>query len=121
MKYKTHNDEPINTDGTHLQGYIQCCYAELLVLFGRPDPSQLENGYKVDWEWQIEFSDGTVATIYNWKNGPNYCGEAGLPAALITEWHVGGFDKTAVLNVDSLLHKPSTASIIDTILQPGTN
>ena len=120
MTFTTHNDEPIDTNGTHLQGYIACNYNQLVELFGEPIPEQINAGYKVDWEWNIEFPDGTIATIYNWKNGPNYCGSAGLHAALITEWHVGGFSRQALWHVQSLLTKPYTSSIIDAQLKAGT-
>tara|TARA_R110002110_G_C13124518_1_gene688224 strand:- start:277 stop:636 length:360 start_codon:yes stop_codon:yes gene_type:complete len=106
--YTTHNDEPINIDGTHRQGYIDCTYHQLTRLFGAPDPDQLNNGYKVDWEWNLTFDDGTIATIYNWKNGPNYCGKDGLHETQIHTWNVGGFTKQAVRNVESIIAQPVT-------------
>jgi hypothetical protein len=64
-------------------------YSQLVSKFG--EPSNSFDNYKSDAEWQIEFEDGTVATIYNWKDGFNYCGEEeGLPISSITEWHIGG-------------------------------
>lgn len=104
MKFITHNDEPININGTHRQGYIDCNYNQLTALFGEPDNDQLNSGYKVDWEWMLTFADGTIATIYNWKNGPNYCGEAGLHETQINTWNVGGFNAQAVRNIQSALN-----------------
>ena len=87
MKINTHD---ININGTSLQGYINCSYDDLTKALGYP----LEEGfddYKSDAEWQIEFDDyGTVATIYNYKNGKNYLGDQGLNLCDITQWHVGG-------------------------------
>ena len=103
MQFITHNDEPININGTSRQGYIDCTYNQLTRLFGEPDPGQLNNGYKVDWEWMLTFADGTIATIYNWKNGPNYCGEDGLTETQIHKWHVGGFTPQALWNIESTL------------------
>ena len=83
------NKPSINTNGTSLQGYINCSYDDLTKALGYP----LEEGfddYKSDAEWQIEFNDGTVATIYNWKNGKNYLGDQGYNLCDITQWHVGG-------------------------------
>ena len=99
MKFITHNDEQINTNGTHLQGYITVDYNKLCDLLGK---SQNFDGYKSDWEWDIEFADGTVATIYNWKNGPNY-GYEGVTADTIKEWNVGGFNQQALKNVKEIL------------------
>jgi hypothetical protein len=88
MNYQTHNDGgPIDYMGTCLQGYVDTTYGALVAAFGKPTTG---DEYKVDWEWVIEFDDGTVATIYNWKDGPNYCGSEGLKASQITDWHIGG-------------------------------
>ena len=89
MKYKTHNDKEICTDGTWLQGHVYCSYETLVSLFG--EPSEHYDDYKCDAQWVIEFEDGEVATIYNWKNGINYCGvKDGIPTEKITEWNIGG-------------------------------
>jgi hypothetical protein len=99
--YKTHNDKHINCNMTCLQGYIVASYDRLVELFGEPTEG---DGYKVDAEWLVEFEDGTVATIYNWKNGINYCGfDEGYPVEVITDWHVGGHAFQAVRLVDDAL------------------
>lgn len=87
--------------GTSLQGYIKCDYATLVQVFGKETSDG--DGYKVDAEWELEFSDGVVATIYNWKNGKNYCDDDGLEVSEMTEWNVGGYSKQAVANVTKLL------------------
>ena len=96
---KTHNESFIDTNGTHLQGYVMASYHTLVGTFGQPQGS---DGYKVDWEWDIEFPDGTVATIYNWKNGPNYGHSLTRPED-IKEWNVGGHNNQAYENVRTLL------------------
>ena len=84
------------TGGTHLQGYVKATYEQLLKTFGEPHDPNGDN-YKTDVEWAFEFADGTIATLYNWKNGKNYLGEAeGLELNDIYEWHVGGFSEKAV-------------------------
>lgn len=93
MTFTTHNTNPTvcnQANGTSLQGYVDATYKELTGLFGQPTES---DGYKVDAEWYISFDDGTFATIYNYKNGKNYCGEAGLPVEQIKNWHIGGESK----------------------------
>ena len=85
------------TWGTSLQGEINVAYAELKKKFGMP--GLLADCYKMDAHWAVLFNDGTVATIYNWKNGKNYKGARGTPKTRITEWHVGGVDKKSVERV----------------------
>lgn len=96
------NDDSINTNGTHLQGYINCSYDDLTSVLGYPLESGFDD-YKSDAEWDIQFEDGMVATIYNWKNGKNYCGEDGLNLCDMTQWNVGGRSKEVVERVMSLI------------------
>ena len=85
-----------------LQGYINTSYADLVACFGAPEAGF--DDYKCDCEWNIKFADGVVASIYNWKNGKNYCGAAGLAVEDITDWHVGGHRGTgAVSRVEEAL------------------
>jgi hypothetical protein len=87
-------------NGTSLQGYITADYAVLKKVFGKPNEG---DGYKVDAEWDVVFSDGVVATIYNYKDGKNYNGARGLNKTQITNWHVGGRSARAVANVEDVL------------------
>jgi len=99
MKFVTHQDEQIDTNGSHRQGYTKAAYKDLVELFGPPGGG---DGYKVDWEWNILFEDGSIATIYNWKSGPNY-GYYDVGPGDIKEWNVGGFSQDAVNNIKLLL------------------
>ena len=102
MKYLTHNDTVIDARGTSLQGYLTTTYAELLAAFG-PSSTEFDSS-KSDAEWEIEFDDGTVACIYNWKNGVNYCGpKHGTPVQEITEWNVGARNPAAVVLIEQAL------------------
>jgi hypothetical protein len=92
MDFKTHNEIDIDINGTHLQGYVHLKYEQLVAAFGQPTEA---DGYKVDAEWGLRFDDGEIVTIYNWKNGKNYCGPDGLRPEEITEWHVGGHNARA--------------------------
>ena len=74
-----------NASGTSLQGYIRAYYHQLVEVFGEPD---LTNGDKVTAEWCLDFEDGTVATIYDWK-------EYETPMGL-HRWHIGGTSQEAV-------------------------
>jgi hypothetical protein len=113
MKYKTHNDRKININESCLQGYIKCDYNKLVSLFGEPCEG---DAYKIDAEWIIKFDDGSIATIYNWKNGKNYCGDGGEDVQNITDWHVGGFSKQSVWTLMELLEE-NPDEVIKTRLQ----
>ncbi len=102
MKFKTHNDKIIETNSTSLVGVIKVPYYELIKMFGEPMGG---DGDKTDAEWEIEFEDGTIATIYNWKDGKNYNGDSGIPTEKITNWHIGGFTAEAKYNVLGLFTK----------------
>ena len=88
MTYITKTNPDEMTFGTSLQGYITAPYAELVELFGKPH--DFFDDFKCDAEWYVEFDDGTVATIYNWKNGRNYLGDDAPPVEAITSWNIGG-------------------------------
>jgi hypothetical protein len=98
--FKTHNHTSVSSDGTCGRGYIKATYRELTSLFGEPMPG---DGHKSDAEWVIKFDDGTIATIYNWKDGVAYLGSAGKRTKDITKWGIGGSDHTAPDKIQILL------------------
>ena len=100
-KFSTHNEKEINISGTSLVGYVNTTYSKLLEKFDEPTGG---DGYKIDAEWEIEFLDGKVATIYNYKDGKNYNGSEGLDIDDITEWHIGGFDNSVVERIQKILN-----------------
>ena len=61
---------------------------------------QTSTDNKVDAEWESTFEDGTIATIYNYKNGLNYLGAEGKRTSEISMWNVGGYDERAVTLVN---------------------
>lgn len=92
----------INTkhaQGTFLVGEITTTYNKLVETFGQPNynngPSTLE---KVTIEWVIKFQDGTIATIYDWKN----YGHQPAPNEEF-QWHIGGHCRSAVALVKEAL------------------
>ena len=100
FNFTTHNTDEININGTSLKGYINCSFRELTRAFGDPHNS---DKYKSDAGWDIEFADGLVATIYNWKDGKNYCGNEGADVFDIIEWNVGGNVKDVVERIRYIL------------------
>jgi len=72
------NDVTSNINGTSLIGYVRTTYDNLVANLGEP-----EMGWdKSTAHWTIEASDGTVCTIYDWK-------EWSTPKCEY-DWHVGG-------------------------------
>ena len=100
MDHTTHNDHAININETFGVGQIECTYETLISVFGPPLKDGFDD-YKCDAEWHIQFADGSVASIYNWKNGYNYLGSAGIPTNQIKLWNVGGKDKHALDRIKS--------------------
>lgn len=84
MKFTTDNNSGC---GTSLQGKMSAYYHQLVEVFGEPDGG----GDKTTVEWCLEFEDGTIATIYDWK-------EYETPMGL-HRWHIGGKNKSAVFAV----------------------
>jgi len=86
-----------SVQNTFLQGYIEVPYEKLVKVFGPPEEG---DGYKTQVEWRIEFEDGTIATIYDYKMSKEYLGpDEGLEPEEITEWHIGGREPQAVILV----------------------
>ncbi len=83
MKIETATSK--EAEGTGLRGYVKTTYDQLVRTFGEPGKG---DQYKTDAEWIVRIN-GTIATIYNWKNGPSYTGPSN-PVEDITEWNIGG-------------------------------
>ena len=90
--------DKVNTNGTSLQGEFCFPYSWMVDFFGEPNGKS--DGYKTDVEWAFQ-RNGVVATIYNWKDGPNYTGSGRIED--LTEWHIGGHDKRAIELVKALI------------------
>jgi hypothetical protein len=98
MKFTT--DSTVDVCMSSLQGYIQSSYTSLVAVFGEPTYLDDDTDEKVNVEWEIRFEDGTIATIYNWKD---YDGGAECWADPQYYWHIGGFGQRAVELVSQVL------------------
>ena len=84
--------------GTSLQGYISTTKGELVKAFGKPTYEALDDD-KTSIEWVLQFEDGTIATIYDYKReGSGYYGEEGALLGDNEEYdyHIGGVDARVV-------------------------
>jgi len=76
-------------DGTSRRGVIKASFDDLQRVFGEPDIGPNQKLFdKVTCEWDLEFEDGTVATIYDWKEPETPFHEY--------DWHIGGKSFDAV-------------------------
>ena len=91
-----------SASGTCLQGYVTTTYDRLVALFGEPTYSDPSGEDKVQYEWTLKTPAG-IATVYDWKN-------YGIDARNVTNWHVGGFDKSVVAPITAALAAPSAES-----------
>ena len=96
MTFKTHNEMDVDTAGTSLKGRVSAdvTYDRIVEVFGQPEGTRDPIKYSV--MWQIQFSDGKVATIYDWKSRK--------PAITCVgdDWYIGGNDLVEDI-VNSLL------------------
>jgi len=99
-KFFTHNQKNININKTCLQGYVNTSYKNLVKKLGQPTDG---DGYKIDAEWDIEFPNGEVGTIYNWKDGHNYNDGMGMDVKYIKNWNIGGHSPKVVSLIGDLL------------------
>jgi hypothetical protein len=90
---------------TSLQGYLEADYAGLVRVLGEPVGPSPDD--KCAAMWRLEFPDGLVATIYDYKVAPCYRGPAGTPVEEIRTWHIGGYKPEAVRRVGELLESPT--------------
>jgi hypothetical protein len=94
MKFTQAGWEAVN--GTSLQGYVPATYEQLVERFGQPEGG----GDKTTVEWMLQFEDGTVATIYDWK-------EYETPMGMY-HWHIGGKNNLAVARVTAAFKQGAT-------------
>lgn len=101
MNHKTllASDSDVVT-GTFLVGYTnEVSREQIEKAFGGPTFIDNDPFEKVTVEWVIQFDNGTLATIYDWKRY-----ELGTPAQdELYAWHIGGVSQDAVALVNSAL------------------
>lgn len=97
MKFTT-NADVVGTSG---QGYVfDVTRAQIESVFGAPT-YETEDWEKVTVEWSIQFEDGTIATIYDWKRYEDDLGTPEMDEQY--DWHVGGTAWRAVEIVAAML------------------
>jgi len=87
MKHITTNNF---AGGSCLKGYLTATRRKIESVFG--SPLEFGEGDKVTTEWVVEFEDGTIATIYDWKRYED--GAPELDENCV--WNIGGYSMDAV-------------------------
>ena len=90
--YKINFTKNADPDMTSLKGEFPITYAELVEIFGKPDIGPYADLDKSSCEWALQFEDGTVATIYDYKMGRQ------TPMSEY-KWHIGGHTAEAMVRV----------------------
>ena len=94
MNYKAADKE--KTWGTGFQGDLHVDYLKIVDVFGDPHwgPSADE---KIQVEWILEWDDGTIATIHDWRTKE--------PPEKVKDWSIGGSSKKAFYYVTAAVLK----------------
>jgi hypothetical protein len=95
---KVNGKKVYHSTGTGGLGSIYQSYDGWVKLFGEPFTGKDTDEYKTDAEWMIRLEEKNsweVVTIYNYKDGKNYCGATGMDVEDITDWHIGGHTNAA--------------------------
>jgi hypothetical protein len=94
-------------DGTSFHGAtISATLADLQIILGAPN--QTSDQYdKVQNEWEMELEDGTVFSVYDWKEYRRYADKE------LIEWHIGGMDQK-----DTFVAQDTLVEALDTMNAP---
>ena len=95
MQVKTITDYS-KTSGTSWHGQtVSATVEELINAFGKSDRGNASD--KVQFEWDLELSDGTPFTIYDWKEYRYFRTNERI------EFHIGGFDKRDTIKAEKII------------------
>jgi len=101
-----------SSQSTWYQGEVETTYAKLVEIFGKEHSDG--DGYKIQARWELEFEDGTIATIYDWKEGDSYNGQGkGISKEQITNWHIGGTSPKSVNHIFDALNQCITLELAE--------
>ena len=90
-------------DGTSFHGAtISATLADLQIILGAPNNGG-DHHDKVQNEWELELEDGTVFSVYDWKEYRRYTDKETI------EWHIGGMNlKDTFVAQDTLVEALAT-------------
>jgi hypothetical protein len=90
-------------DGTSFHGAtFSATLADLQIILGAPNHTS-DHHDKVQNEWELELEDGTVFSVYDWKEYRRYTDKETI------EWHIGGMNlKDTFVAQDTLVEALAT-------------
>lgn len=101
--------------GTSFHGNtITATVADLMNVLGAPDCTGDSND-KVQNEWELELEDGTVFSVYDWKEYRRYTDTEKI------EWHIGGMSENATYRAQCYLEEALAEGININEQQTKTN
>ena len=71
---------------SHLVGYFEATYQQVLEAFGEPTSVEPSGDQKVNTEWEMITPEGAPVRIYDWKEESADVARSGKPY----RWHIGG-------------------------------
>lgn len=102
-------------NGTSFHGNtITATVADLMNVLGAPDCTGDTND-KVQNEWELELQDGTVFSVYDWKEYRSYTDTEEI------EWHIGGMSENATYRAQCYLEEALAEGININEQQTKTN
>ena len=101
-----------NMDGTSFHGAtFSATLADLQIILGAPNHTSDPHD-KVQNEWELELEDGTIFTVYDWKEYRRYTDKETI------EWHVGGrSQKDTFVAQDALVEALATMNVKPNLFQ----
>ena len=94
-------------DGTSFHGAtFSATLADLQIILGAPNHTS-DHHDKVQNEWEMELEDGTVFSVYDWKEYRRYTDKE------LIEWHIGGMDQK-----DTFVAQDTLVEALDTMNAP---
>jgi hypothetical protein len=99
-------------DGTSFHGVtFSATLADLQVILGAPNNGG-DHHDKVQNEWELELEDGTVFSVYDWKEYRRYTDKETI------EWHIGGMNlKDTFVAQDTLVEALATMNTKPNLFQ----
>ena len=94
--------ENVETNGTSNKGHLNTSYEYLVQKLGKEHFGESGDA-KIMCEWAFEFKDGSIGTIYNYKNGINYDPKDGFIKDHIPNWEIGGNSDRVIHHINNLL------------------